>query len=114
MFEKKPKIKVYDAMCGQGKTERIIEEIASTDKPVIYISPLLTEVDRICGFAVDDDGKFIYDDDGFIMYDENHLLKDKRFTTPKRGYNKNKSEHIKELIVNKENIASTHSFCNDG
>ena len=110
MFEKKPKIKVYDAMCGQGKTERIIEEIASTDKPVIYISPLLTEVDRICGFAVDDDGKFIYDDDGFIMYDENHLLKDKRFTTPKRGYNKNKSEHIKELIVNKENIASTHSL----
>ena len=45
MFEKKPKIKVYDAMCGQGKTERIIKEIASTNRPVIYISPLLSEVD---------------------------------------------------------------------
>lgn len=110
MFEKKPKIKVYDAMCGQGKTERIIKEIASTNRPVIYISPLLSEVDRICGFAIDDDKKFMYDDDGFIMYDEKHPLSHKRFTTPKRSYGRNKSDHIKELIASKENIASTHTL----
>ena len=111
MFEKTPKVKVYDAMCGQGKTKRIINEIASTEKPVIYITPLLSEVDRICGFAIDKvDGKVMYDDDGFLMYDENHPLAHKRFTTPQRSYKRNKSDHIKELIVNKENIASTHSL----
>lgn len=111
MFEKKPKVKVYDAMCGQGKTERIIEEIAFVNKPVIYISPLLSEVDRICGFAMDEvEEKIIYDDDGNVMYKEDHPLKDKRFITPKRGYNRNKSDHIKELIINKENISSTHSL----
>lgn len=110
MFAKQPKVVVYDAMCGQGKTERIIKEIASTDRPVIYISPLLSEVDRVCGFAFTEDKKLMYDDDGFVMYDEEHPLSHKRFTTPQRSYGRNKSDHIKELIASKENIASTHAL----
>ena len=58
------KVVVYDAMCGQGKTERIIKEIAEKSHPVLYISPLLSEVDRVCGYLFDDDGKRMKDDDG--------------------------------------------------
>ena len=103
-------IVVYDAMCGSGKTERVIGEIANKTNPVIYISPLLTELDRICGFSKDDQGEYIKDDDGNYIYDENHPLFDKQFVTPKRTWRNNKQESIKWMFEQGMNIAATHTL----
>lgn len=110
MFEKQTKVKVYDAMCGQGKTERIIQDISKNKNPVLYISPLLSEVDRVCGFKLDEDGVIMKDDDGNIMYNESHPLRDKHFIAPTRKWMRNKSDTIKELLNNGENVAATHTL----
>lgn len=110
MFEKTTKVRVYDAMCGQGKTERIIEDISKMTNPVLYISPLLSEVDRVCGFKLKEGGNLMKDDDGNIMYEEDHPLRDKSFIAPTRKWLRNKSDVIKELIVGGENIAATHTL----
>ena len=104
------KVVVYDAMCGQGKTERIIKEIAEKSHPVLYISPLLSEVDRVCGYLFDDDGKRMKDDDGNLMYEESHPLYSKQFISPSNGWGFSKSDSIKLMLQEGRNIASTHSL----
>lgn len=103
-------IVVYDAMCGQGKTKRIIREIAEKSNPVLYISPLLSEVDRVCGYALDTDKSHMRDDDGNLMYEEGHPLSHKCFISPESGWNFNKRDSIRLLLQEGRNIASTHSL----
>ena len=98
-------IVVYDAMCGQGKTERIIEEIAAKVNPVLYISPLLSEVDRVCGYLFDSDGKRMKDDEGNLMYQEDHILASKQFVSPTKGWGFNKRDSIRLLLQEGRNIA---------
>ena len=103
-------IVVYDAMCGQGKIERIIKEIAEKVNPVLYISPLLSEVDRVCGYLFDEDGKRMKDDDGNLMYQDGHPLVKKQFVSPTKGWGFNKRDSIRILLQEGRNIASTHSL----
>ena len=48
MEEEKPIVTVIDAMCGKGKTSYAIQEINQhSEKSYIYVTPLLSEIERI-------------------------------------------------------------------
>lgn len=66
------KIKVYDAIMGNNKTERIIQDLTTEERPVIYITPLLSEVTRVSGAILNDKGVHLKDDHGYCMYDKKH------------------------------------------
>ena len=96
---------------GNGKTERIKQIILDSEQPVIYITPLLEEAHTVVGAIVDDKGRHVRDDSGYYMYDNEHMLASKCFMLPSnRNNNGSKLDHIKQLIVDKHNIASTHQL----
>lgn len=111
-----PTIKVYDAMMGQGKTQKIISNIQKTEhnQKFIYITPLLSEAHRIAGTTYDKDDsnkkplscpitrEYIYTKDA--------PLKDRRFKHPHYSYSGGKAQSLPNLIKNKENIATTHQL----
>ena len=79
------KIKIVDARMGRGKTSAAIEYMQSnsSNKRFLYITPYLTEVERICD-ACD-----------FEQPDSDHLTK---------------LSELKKLMHQKKNVASTHSL----
>lgn len=105
--DSKNPVKVYDAICGQGKTQRLIKELASVDNPVLYITPLLSETERVSGMILDEDGFPVYDDEGGTIYDLNHPLAHKQFLLPVGG---SKLEHIKALFRDNRSICATHKL----
>lgn len=105
------KIKVYEAIMGNGKTKRIIEDLRTESRPVIYITPLLSEVYRVSGAVVNDKGVHQKDDLGNFMYDLEHPLASKQFMLPNnRNRDGSKLTSIKSLISNRCNICSTHTL----
>lgn len=103
------KIKVYDAVPGNRKTERIIKDLAKETRPVIYITPLLSEVTRVSGAIVNDKQQHMKDDEGYYLYDQEHPLAHKMFCMPNnRNSDGSKLTSIKNLIENRVNICSTH------
>lgn len=82
-------VKVIDAVCSSGKTTSIINYINSScnEEKFIYITPFLTEVQRI-----------------------KECCKDKNFFEPKKMGTK--LEGIKQLIKRGNNIVSTHALFN--
>lgn len=46
-IENKPEISIIDAPCGTGKTSAMITKINSSDNPIVFVTPFLSEVDRI-------------------------------------------------------------------
>lgn len=79
--------KVVDAPCGQGKTSWAIQHMNSNpDQKFIFITPFLTEVTRV---ETDCAGL------GFKSPDDKV---------------KSKSKHLKDLLEDEDNIASTHSL----
>ena len=105
------KIKVYDAIMGNNKTERIIQDLTTEERPVIYITPLLSEVTRVSGAILNDKGVHLKDDHGYYMYDKKHPLANKRFYLPSaRNKEGSKLHSIKHLISAKHNICSTHKL----
>ena len=112
LFSKgKPNILVLDAIMGNGKTQRIKQIILETKQPVIYITPLLEEAHTVVGAIVDEKGRHVKDDSGYYMYDNKHILASKCFMLPSnKNNNGSKLEHIKHLILNNHNIASTHQL----
>lgn len=107
----KPKITVYDAIMGNGKTQRIKKLMSSSAKPIIYITPLLEEASTVVGAIVDDKGRHQRDDTGYYMYDKSNILANKSFVLPNnRNNNGSKLEHIKSLVSDGCNIASTHQL----
>ena len=104
-------ILVLDAIMGNGKTQRIKQIILESEQPVIYITPLLEEAHSVVGAIVDDTGRHVRDDSGYYMYDNDHILASKCFMLPNnRNSSGSKLEHIKQLISERQNIASTHQL----
>ena len=82
-----PVVEVVDAMVGAGKTSWAIEEMnKNSDKPYIFVTPYLDEVDRI-------------------------LEKCPHFEAPeKNNYKESKLANIKNLLLNGKSIVTTHSL----
>ena len=81
------KIKVIDSIMGSGKTSWAINEMdKNTDKNYIYITPYLTEVERV-----------------------KKSVANKRFYEPK-NFGTGKQDSLHELILKNKNIVSTHSL----
>ena len=82
-------INVVDAICGTGKSTGLINMINedNSNNKYLYITPFLTEVERI----------------KISCYQ-------KHFKEPKVGPGKNKLKNIKELFKKGENIVSTHAL----
>lgn len=84
------RIKVVDSPTGTGKTSWAIDYInlLPEDVKVIFITPFLSEVDRI-----------------------KEMCKGKNFVAPNRKNGKgSKRNHLLSLILEKKNIVSTHSL----
>lgn len=82
-------VRVVDAIMGTGKTASIVNMINSSedDERFIYITPLLSEADRIMT-----------------------QCKKKYFRAPKFQGNNSKLDNLKKLIKEGRNIASTHAL----
>lgn len=82
-------VRVVDAIMGTGKTASIVNMINSSedDERFIYITPLLSEADRIMT-----------------------QCKKKNFRTPRFQGNGSKLDNLKKLIKEGKNIASTHAL----
>lgn len=105
------KIKIYDAIMGNGKTERIIKDLAHESRPIIYITPLLTEVVRVSGAIINAKGQHMKDDFGNFMYDTEHPLANKRFYLPNnQNSSGSKLDSIRSLVAGGHNICSTHKL----
>lgn len=79
-------IKIVDAICGSGKTSAAIEYIKNNaDKNFIYVTPFLSEIQRV-----------------------KTSCKPRRFYEPKDWNSKIKS--LEDLIKKGKNIATTHSL----
>lgn len=83
------KIKIVDSICGSGKTSAIINMINEdkTDNKYIYITPFLTEVERV-----------------------KKNCKNRKFREPKFNQYGNKFDNLNKLIAEGENIVSTHAL----
>ena len=82
------KINVVDSIMGSGKTQAAINYINSTDVRIMYVTPYLTEVERII-----------------------NACPDKRFKQPV-NYNGTASKmiNLKHLLDRGENIVTTHAL----
>lgn len=82
-------VRVVDAIMGTGKTASIVNMINSSedDERFIYITPLLSEADRIMT-----------------------QCKKKNFRTPRFQGNGSKLDNLKKLVREGRNIASTHAL----
>lgn len=106
---------VIDALCGQGKSKKFIEQMATMpdDKRIIYITPLLSETHRIAGTRydpADEKRKVIKDDLGLYDYNIDHPLYHKRFRHPESQQGDGKIGGLKYLISQNENIVATHAL----
>lgn len=84
-------IKVCDAICGAGKTQSCISMMnEQTDKKFIFVTPYLTEVERI-----------------------KKDCSSRKFFSPERGMSNgfnSKLQNLNELLFNGYNIATTHAL----
>ena len=108
-------ILVLDAVMGSGKTNRLIEMMSNTDRPIIYIAPLLSECHRIAGTLIDVDDKgdefLITDEYGVPVYQSGHKMSAKMFHHPNTKNSKgSKLECIKDLVKSGRNVVSTHQL----
>ena len=117
----KPKIKVYDAMMGSGKTTKIIENIKNSPmtQKYMFITPLLSECHRIAGTVTDPEDIYqrpiiVESDDSSILYQYNETvdtpLKDRVFKHPYFSKAGGKAESLPVLLNNNDNIVSTHQL----
>jgi len=84
------RIVVIDSPCGFGKTSYAIQSIneSTEDEKIIYITPFLTEVDRII-----------------------NSCPNKHFVQPNPAeFNGSKSKHLLSLVQKGRNIVSTHAL----
>lgn len=81
-------IKIIDSIMGSGKTSWAIQRMqeANTDEKFIYITPFLTEVQRV-----------------------KSSVTSRKFTEP-QNVGKGKLENLKKLILNEADIVSTHAL----
>lgn len=80
------RIEVWDSIMGSGKTQRAIKKMNEEEGSFIYITPFLSEVERIKENVVN-----------------------KKFYDPK-NFSKGKMDSLKRLIIDGKNIVSTHAL----
>lgn len=107
---------VYDAVCGSGKTERVMDYMVSnSDEKFIYITPFLSECHRIAATKPVDEG---VDDapeidmlTGLPKYDTSVRTHKLRFKHPDRKKGKGRKETSLAYLMSKgENIVGTHQL----
>lgn len=108
-------VKVIDALCGQGKTKRMIAQMVAMpeEQKIIYITPLLSETHRIAGTEYDPKDKkkrVIKDEDGLYVYKTSHPLVNKRFRHPESQQGDGKIGGLQYLIGQNQNIVATHAL----
>ena len=107
----RPNITVFDAIMGNSKTQRLKQIMLESDKPVLYITPLLTESMSVVGVLHDVGGNQLKSDDGEYLYDENNPLHNKRFKIPNtRNKKYSKLDSLEFMVENGFNISSTHKL----
>lgn len=84
------RVTLMDRPCGSGKTSSLIESF-SNDQQVLVVTPLLSEVERIIECSKVDFYQPLSKDDA-------------------GGAHENKQEHLKELLEEGRNIATTHKL----
>lgn len=112
---------VYDAVCGSGKTERVMDYmVAHSDEKFVYITPFLGECHRIAATCAVDGGvddSPVYDSfTGQPKYDTSVRTHKLRFKHPDRKRGKGRKEASLSYLMSKgENIVGTHQlFTNMG
>jgi len=107
------KVTVFSALCGSGKTNKMIQMMAESSNNIIYVTPLLSECHRIAGTSYDENDVYkrplMVSDDEYY-YDETNPLKNKRFRHPTNSKGETKLSDAMTLIENGYNIVSTHSL----
>ena len=107
------KVVVIDALCGQGKTESVIEMMQKdVNGKFLYVTPYLSECHRVAGTIydpVDEDKKPITDEDGEYIYEDAARLKDFKFKHPDDSFGK-KGKSLCALLSSGENVVSTHAL----
>jgi hypothetical protein len=113
-------VKVYDGLCGSGKTTLISKIIKSTEasQKIIFITPYLKECHRIAGteYIEDTEGKIIpqKDEKGNFIYSHRSDYADfsKEFAHPEDSETskfQSKQQSLQALIKSNRNIVCTHA-----
>lgn len=107
------KVVVVDALCGQGKTESVIEMMQKdVNGKFLYVTPYLSECHRVAGTVydpTDEDKKPITDEDGNYVYEDTARLKDFKFKHPDDSFGR-KGKSLCTLLSCGENVVSTHAL----
>ena len=106
-------IKVIDALCGQGKSESIIQMMRENpDKKFLYVAPYLSECHRVAGtmYNSDDKNKLpLVDEFGEYIYNPEAKLSSFNFKHPTLEKGK-KGASLCQLLADGENVVSTHAL----
>lgn len=106
-------IKVIDALCGQGKSESIIQMMRENpDKKFLYVAPYLSECHRVAGtmYNSDDKNKLpLVDEFGEYIYNPEAKLSGFNFKHPTLEKGK-KGASLCQLLADGENVVSTHAL----
>lgn len=112
-----PKITIYDAMMGSGKSTKVIDLIKESDtaQKYIYITPILSECHRVAGTTYSEADEYkrptILDTaTGTYEYQANAVLASRNFRHPYFSRLGGKAQSLPKLIQNKENVVSTHAL----
>ena len=107
------KVVVVDALCGQGKTESVIDMMQKdTEGKFLYVTPYLDECHRVAGTIydpLDKDKRPLTDIDGNYIYKEGVRLQSFGFKHPDDSFGK-KGKSLCSLLGEGENVVSTHAL----
>ena len=107
------KVVVVDALCGQGKTESVIEMMQKdVEGKFLYVTPYLSECHRVAGTSYDVEDEYkkpLLDLEGDYIYSEDSRLKDFKFKHPDDSFGR-KGKSLCSLLSDGENVVSTHAL----
>ena len=107
------KVVVVDALCGQGKTESVIEMMQKdVEGKFLYVTPYLSECHRVAGTlydAEDIDKKPLLSETGEYIYEAGTRLGAFKFKHPDDSFGR-KGKSLCSLLSDGENVVSTHAL----
>lgn len=107
------KVVVVDALCGQGKTESVIEMMQKdVEGKFLYVTPYLSECHRVAGTlydAEDIDKKPLLSETGEYIYEVGTRLGAFNFKHPDDSFGR-KGKSLCSLLSDGENVVSTHAL----
>lgn len=107
------KVVVVDALCGQGKTESVIEMMQKdVEGKFLYVTPYLSECHRVAGTLYDTediDKKPLLNETGEYIYEAGAKLGAFKFKHPDDSFGR-KGKSLCSLLSEGENVVSTHAL----